>query len=232
MIINVILLLAGKSERFNTKNTLKQFIKINDKDLFLYSFETFLKHKDINSIYLVVPSTHIKYVEDKIKEYKTKKHIFVIEGSSTRQLSVFNGLKAIKENGSCDYVMIHDAVRPGITKEIIDQHIKEIGKYKAISTILDINDSIISSNDKLSSYTCLNREETYLIQTPQTFSYNLIFNAHLKEYNNVCNAKDDLSLIDKSISVKLVEGSICNLKVTTANDLELIKHYLINCRSK
>ncbi len=227
MITNVILLLAGKSERFNSDNTLKQFISINNKDLFLFSLEKFIRHKKINSIFLVVPSTHIKYVEDKIKQYKIMKKNYVIEGATTRQLSVFNALKAIKENEPCDNVLIHDAVRPGITTEIIDEHIKALDKYEAISTILDINDSIISSKVNLSSFTYLKREETYLIQTPQTFSFNLIFNAHLKEYNNHSyNAKDDLSLIDKSISVKFVKGSICNLKVTTPDDLELIKSYL------
>ena len=227
MTINAILLLAGKSERFN-QYSLKQFYKIGEKDLFLYTLEEFLKNKDINSIVLVVPKGFTQYVQTKTTPYVQTKPIYIVEGSTTRQLSVFNALLSIKQYCPSDYVLIHDAVRPGITSTIINSNIENVIRYGATSTVLAINDSILSINEEHTDLEYLNRETTFLVQTPQAFRFDLIFNAHEKAYNNASfDAKDDLSLIDKSISVKLVEGSICNLKVTTSDDLELITNYLI-----
>ena len=123
MIIDAILLLGGTSTRFNDKDFYKQYYKINDVDLFVYPLLQFVKNTRINRIFLVVDKDHIEYVKETVSSFKFEKEIYIVEGGSTRQLSVFNGLLAINNIGGSNYVLIHDAARPLITQKIIDDNI-------------------------------------------------------------------------------------------------------------
>lgn len=219
--ITAIILLGGIGSRLN-KETPKQFIKINDKEMFLYSLETFLSVEDINKIVLVIEKNSFNEVKDILSKNKiSNKKVHLCIGGKTRQESSFNGLSYIKNNfKNCTFVLIHDAARPLVSKMTIKKNITAVKKFGATSTFIDINDSIVKSKyDKIENY--LNRDEIKIIQTPQAFKFSLIYKAHL---NTKSTFNDDSSLIkNNGYNIRLVKGDIFNFKVTTKQDLKLLE---------
>jgi len=218
--ISLLLLMAGASNRCSFEY--KQFKKIKDKYLFEYSLSTFLQISEIENILLVVDQKHYDLLANFIKiNNLTKCHCVI--GGTTRQKSVFNGLKYLK-NLNPDFVMIHDSARPLISKEIILNHIKKTTSSKAILTYINEIDSIAKiEKETLKQYE--NRDTIIKIQTPQTFQFDLLYSL-LKE--NKINYNDEGIIFNKkNIPISLIKGNEYNFKVTFDFDF-LILESLIN----
>lgn len=217
-----ILLLGGNGNRLKSELP-KQFIKINDKEVFLYSYEIFLNHPDIDKIILVTLKEFIPFVKEKVNLEKT----IVIEGGLTRQESVFNALKYLKDKiNDSDIIIIHDACRPLITTSIITSSINEIKDNDAVITSMEATNSLaIKDGDYLSYY--IDRSKVVEIQTPQTFRYKDIYEAHLNAYINKKSYTDDGSILENKFKkVKLIRGNSFNFKITTFEDLILFERII------
>lgn len=226
--ITAILLLAGNSERLGLKDTFKQFIQINNKELYLFALEELIKNNNIDNVLLVYKSEHFDLIKNSLAKIKITKPIYLVCGEKTRQLSVFNALNYINNCLHSEYVLIHDAARPGLSQKIINENIEGLKIFDATTTILKIHDSIAGFND-LEKFNYLDRNKTFLIQTPQCFKFEIIFNQHIKAYNNnKFDYSDDIQIFNDYPNVKFIEGNVFNLKITTLNDLELLKYYLVN----
>lgn len=222
--MNIALIVAGGSgTRLKTANQPKQFIDINGKPLLTYSISAFENHPKIDAIVIVVINEYIDLVKKWCNQYNFLKVKAVISGGSTRQESVFNGLKEIKSFAKDDdIVLIHDAARPLISKEIINNNIEACLKHDAVTTALLSKDTVIHSINQQSINDVPNRKELYQSQTPQTFKLSLILEAHQK--NNSDNATDDAQLVlGLGKDVFIIEGSSLNFKVTTDEDLTMLK---------
>ena len=226
--ITAILLLAGNSERLGLKDTFKQFIQINNKELYLFALEELIKNNNIDNVLLVYKSEHFDLIKNSLAKIKITKPIYLVYGGKTRQLSVFNALNYINNCLHSEYVLIHDAARPGLSQKIINENIEGLKIFDATTTILKIHDSIAGFND-LEKFNYLDRNKTFLIQTPQCFKFEIIFNQHIKACNNnKFDYSDDIQIFNDYPNVKFIEGNVFNLKITTLNDLELLKYYLVN----
>ena len=226
--ITAILLLAGNSERLGLKDTFKQFIQINNKELYLFALEELMKNNNIDNVLLVYKSEHFDLIKNSLAKIKITKPIYLVCGGKTRQLSVFNALNYINNCLHSEYVLIHDAARPGLSQKIINENIEALKTFDATTTILKIHDSIAGFNN-LEKFNYLDRNKTFLIQTPQCFKFEIIFNQHIKAYNNnKFDYSDDIQIFNDYKNVKFIEGNVFNLKITTLNDLELLKYYLVN----
>ena len=217
-----ILLLGGNGNRLKSELP-KQFIKINDKEVFLYSYEIFLNHPDIDKIILVTLKEFIPFVKEKVNLEKT----IVIEGGLTRQESVFNALKYLKDKiNDSDIIIIHDACRPLITTSIITSSINEIKDNDAVITSMEATNSLaLKDGDYLSYY--IDRSKVVEIQTPQTFRYKDIYEAHLNAYINKKSYTDDGSILENKFKkVKLIRGNSFNFKITTFEDLILFERII------
>lgn len=216
--ISAILLMAGEGKRFGSELP-KQFHKIFGKKVFLYTLDTFKKISYIDEIILVCHKDWIEEVKEDIKEYK---NIKLIEGGKTRQESSYLGLLACE---NCDIVLLHDAVRIVITKETIINNIKKTIIYKAVDTCIPSTDTIIYSKDKNIISEIPDRTCVFRGQTPQSFSYNLILNAHKKALeDNITNATDDCQLVTRyGHDVHIVVSDNENIKITSLSDLEIAK---------
>ena len=217
-----ILLLGGNGNRLKSELP-KQFIKINEKEVFLYSYEIFLNHSDIDKIILVTLKEFIPFVKEKVNLEKT----IVIEGGLTRQESVFNALKYLKDKiNDSDVIIIHDACRPLITTSIITSSINEIKDNDAVITSMEATNSLaIKDGDYLSYY--IDRSKVVEIQTPQTFRYKDIYEAHLNAYINKKSYTDDGSILENKFKkVKLIRGNSFNFKITTFEDLILFERII------
>ena len=135
----------------------------------------------------------------------------VVAGGDSRQISVYNGLTAVKAiaKGNDDIILIHDAARPLISSKIISDNIKACVKFDAVDTVIKASDTIIRSVDEKVISDIPNRSELYQGQTPQTFKLSLILEAHEKAKSGlVPNVTDDAKLVlSLGKKVHLVEGS-------------------------
>ncbi len=218
-----IILAAGSSSRMKNQILPKQLISINGKPLICYSLETFLNHPLIDKVAVVYNSDYEDLFFKIFKEYP---EVRLIKGGSTRQESSYLAIKAFEELQDDDIVLIHDAARVLINDKIITENIAECLKNEAVVTALKVDDTMIEGETHLEK--TLNRERLFFEQTPQTFKYRFIKQAHeTAKQNNICNLSDEaqlMKLIDKK--VVLVQGDKKNFKVTTLEDLKLLKFYL------
>lgn len=212
--VNAIIPAGGTSSRFGNKNKLLE--KINNKEVIKYTVEAFEK-SEVDEIIICANIS----IMDELKEiFKNSPKVKIIEGGSTRQESVFNGLQA----SECDYVLIHDGARPMITTDIINLAIEEVITKKALTVATKTIDTIKEVSDGKIIKT-IDRAKLYNTQTPQAFEYNLIKNAHQKLYGQ--NFTDDAGMLEQlGETVYIINGSYKNIKITTQNDIQIAKIYL------
>jgi 2-C-methyl-D-erythritol 4-phosphate cytidylyltransferase len=204
--IAAILLLGGEGLRmeqhFSEKKCPKQFLPLGKKKVYEWALETFEKSGLFSEIILVSLGGH------PLKN--------CILGGKTRQESSFNGIKACQSD--TDFVLIHDAVRPFVSLEILQRHAEALKTYSAVNTCIPTYDTINLVENK----TVLSIPKRSLCmrgQTPQSFSYSLIKEAHGKTLQT--NAPDDCSLLlELGYPVHVVQGSEENFKITTKHDYD------------
>ena len=219
-----ILLLAGQSQRLNY-GVKKQFFIINNKPLFLYSFQKFYSLKTFEKIILVISKDDLKIVQDFLKPYNNDDRIGIVFGGQTRKESVYNALLSLKNTlKPNDNILIHDAARALVSEKLINSVLDALINSTCVVPVVSVVDSLVKSKDNnLVNY--VNRDEYKLIQTPQGFKYKGILDAHEALKNEEFN--DDASLMHSlNIPVKLIEGDHLNFKVTTKQDIEIIKYIL------
>ena len=215
MKFSAIITAGGTSSRFGDSNKLLE--KINGKEIIKYTIDAFV-NADVEDIVICANLSIMDVLREIFKSYQ---NVRIVEGGSTRQKSVFNGLNAV----SCDYVLIHDGARPMITPEIIKKTMDEVVSKKAISVMTKTVDTIkkVDGNGKI--ITTIDRSQLYNTQTPQAFEYNLIKSVHEKYVDE--NFTADAGMVEAGgVDVYIVEGDYRNIKVTTKSDLALAEVYL------
>ncbi|MFA6755691.1 MAG: 2-C-methyl-D-erythritol 4-phosphate cytidylyltransferase [Bacilli bacterium] len=228
--MNIAILLMGGSSLRTQTSIPKQYIKVANKEVFLYSFEIINKNPSIDEIYVVLNEEHKDYTKVKINEYKSIKKIFYVKPGSTRQESVFNALELIKKNNidtSKANVIIHDSSRPMLTTKLLNDAILSLEKSPANTASIPISDSICTTfeNSKIDKY--LDRNKVFIIQTPQSFSFNILFEAHKKAILEHISFTDDASMVKYlGYDVNLFPGDKLNFKITTYDDLMLFKRLI------
>lgn len=222
-----IILLAGKGTRMNYGDKPKQFLDVNGKPLIIHTIEKFEKNLNIDQILLVASKEYLKEVSSLIKKYDLRKIISIIEGGATRQDSVYNGLEYLKKHqiNDDDIVLIHDGARVLVSDQVITDNIEKCKIYSSVGTVIPSTDTIFKSKDFNSLYQIENREELFLVQTPQTFKFKIIHHAHhIARLNHNYQFTDDCSLVfNDGARVFFTLGSRLNFKVTTYDDYLMLK---------
>ena len=212
--INAIIPAGGTSSRFGNKNKLLE--KINGKEVIKYTVQEF-ENSNVDEIIICANVSIIEELQEILKDCRKVK---IIEGGETRQASVFNGLKA----SECDYVLIHDAARPMITTDLVNQTIEMVKDKNALTVATKTIDTIKEVEDGKITRT-IDRAKLYNTQTPQAFKYELIKDAHTKLYGK--NFTDDAGMLEElGETVYILNGSYKNIKITTQNDIDIAKTYL------
>jgi 2-C-methyl-D-erythritol 4-phosphate cytidylyltransferase len=207
-----ILLMGGQGLRIG-ESTPKQFLPLGKKLLYEYSLATFSSSLYFDEIILVSNIPSIGPLPSNVR---------IVQGGETRQESSFIGLSSCKKETK--FVVIHDVARPFITHEILKRNIDAVLQYHAVNTCIPSPDTINSSHTTLVEQ-ILDRKISYLGQTPQSFSYPLILEAHQKTKRT--NVSDDCALVHElGHPIQIVLGSPLNFKITTPFDLELANFFL------
>lgn len=209
---------AGMGKRMG-KDRQKQFLMLGDMPVLAHTLKVFEGIDEVNEIIIIVPRGEEEFCLINIVErYKMHKVTKVIAGGKERQDSVYNGLKLISDDK--DFVIVHDGVRPFISREVIKQSIELAKRFDGVVAGVPAKDTIKRvSNDMLVEAT-MNRAHLWLIQTPQTFRYKIINEAYNKAYINDYYGTDDASLVERlGYKVKVIMDSYENIKITTPEDI-------------
>ncbi len=217
MKIVAVLLAAGSGKRFGEK---KQFVKLKGEPLFQYSLNTVNKIDIITDVVLVLPEEDL----ERIKVFSFK-DVIKVAGGEERQDSVFNALKQIED---ADIVVIHDTARPFATEGMFLEGIENVKKgWDGSITAIKARDTVKVVEKKVVKST-LNRENLYIVQTPQVFVYEKLLSAHQKALTENIYGTDDSFLMERAgYKITVNKGSALNFKITTKEDI-----FLANCLVK
>ena len=205
---------GGEGKRFD-KNLPKQFFRINSKSILEQCVKKFVDSNLFYKIVVVCNSEFIKESKKTLHKYK----LSFVKGGKSRQESVYNGLKAIKKY-SPNKIMIHDAVRPFFSINLLQEIIKKLKTNESVIPTLKIFDSIRLFKKK--EYKNLNKENIKLIQTPQGFDFKKIYDAH-KIFKNEIHTDDSLLFYKNGNKIKTIPGEIMNIKVTEKKEFQDLK---------
>lgn len=209
---------SGSGSRFGNK-TPKQFYKLNGKEILIHTLNRFNAVNSIKSIFISTKIEYVDYIKDLIKRHKIKKVEKVLVGGEHRQDSVFNALKEIKAKRN-DRIIVHDAVRPFVSKKLINNLMSESVKNDCVIPALRITDTVKLTNEKHYVVSTIPRENLWSVQTPQIFIYHKLMKAFIIMQEKGIIGTDEAALMEfAGYKVKVIEGEKTNLKITTKEDL-------------
>ena len=217
--IGVIIPAAGKGTRMNHYFP-KQFLPLRGHPIIYYTLKVFQEQDLVEEIIVAVEEDFQEYMEEKVvKQESFTKIKEIVTGGKSRQESVYRGL--IKSKG-WDWVIIHDAVRPFLSQSLLEKTIEMMQKRKAVTVGIPLQDTLKEVTKKETILRTLPRNNLWMIQTPQAFSYSLIMEAHEKARKEKFEGTDDASLVERmGKEVYLIKGTPLNIKITTPADLLL-----------
>lgn len=220
-----IVLAAGKGTRMGT-DIAKQYLTVNNKPLLYYTLKAF-DDSLVDEIIVVVGNGEEDYCRKHVVDaYPFQKISKIVIGGKERYDSVYEGLKAIEE---CEYVLIHDGARPCLRPEMINKTIEEVKTKKACVVGVPVKDTIKVVENTGRIIDTPERAKLMITQTPQAFDYEMLCSAYEKLFlQEGINVTDDAMVVETMLhkEVYMVEGDYCNIKVTTPEDLVVVKQFL------
>lgn len=216
---------AGNSTRMQGTQS-KQLILLNGIPVLARTLKAFDQADEVDDVIVVARRQDIPLIWDIIKEFEIQKTRLVLPGGATRQASVWNGLQEISHEG---FVLIHDGARPFIHPDQINEAVRALYTWEAVTLGIPVKDTIKTVRDGRITET-VPREHLYQIQTPQGFRVKTLYAAH---QNPSTEATDDCMLVEAmGIHVHVISGSAVNIKITTPEDLLLAKGILYTQQQK
>jgi 2-C-methyl-D-erythritol 4-phosphate cytidylyltransferase len=222
--VGAVIVGAGEGKRMGG-SARKQFAKVGGKPIIAYTLEIFETSDLIDHMVLVVPRDSTEWVkEEVVQAFGFKKVLGIVPGGETRQQSVSNGLKALKDKTKI--VVIHDAVRPLVSEVLLRRVIDAARKTGAAITAVPPRDTVkqVESGQIVGT---MDRRLLWLAQTPQSFRYDIIMNAHKKAKDERLKSTDDAEIVEAcGTKVTVAVGSYSNLKITSPEDMPLFEYFL------
>lgn len=219
----VILPAAGKSSRFRDQHYKKPFAPLENRAVWLHSAERFLNRKDVKQVIVVISPEDREEFFSKFGANVTILGVEVVEGGRERADSVRNALEKIGDD--CQYVAVHDAARPCIADEWIDNVFEAAVQTGAAILATPVVSTLKRVGKDHAIEATVPREGLWEAQTPQVFRRDLLTKAYARP--NASAATDEASLVEQlGHKVTVVPGSPINLKITTRDDLRLASFLL------
>ena len=210
---------CGRGNRFNRGEGIpKQYLPLAGYPMLRHSILAFLNHPKVSDVICVIHPDDLELYEDAIRGLDLLNPVF---GGESRQASIRLGLEELAEYLP-HKVLIHDGVRPFVSKRIINGILEKLESHPAVIPAIAVEDTIKKIGDGRIEWT-LERENLWRAQTPQGFLYQDILNSHIAFKD--LNFTDDSALNEYAgIPVAIVPGSQNNFKITTEEDYERAKH--------
>lgn len=211
----------------------KQYLMLAGIPIVARTIGVFEESPLVDEIYVISPRAEIPFCREQvIAVHGFSKVKAIVEGGAERQHSVLNGLRSIVDPADNDLVLIHDGVRPFVTKEMIAQSIAMAKAHEGALVAVPVKDTIKMAVDGIIRETPP-RETLWQAQTPQAFRYGIIRDAHEKAAAEGFLGTDDASLVERlGGEVHVVMGDYRNIKITTPEDLVLAEAFFKAVKSE
>ena len=216
---------AGSGNRMNREIS-KQYLRLAGKPILVHTLQVLEACPGVDGLYVVVPPQDAASVRrEVIDPWNLKKVAAVVAGGRERQDSVRAGLDAIDRDA--EIVIVHDAVRPLISVELVERCIREAAKSGAVTVGVPVKDTVKEvGQDGRVLRTC-DRSALWLTQTPQAFGRAILDRAHREAVRDGIRGTDDTSLVERlGIAVRMIPGNYRNIKITTPEDLVIAEALL------
>ena len=209
---------AGLGKRLGAKER-KPFVLLSGKPLIVYALKALDSSRYVGQIYVATEPDSIERLKSIINRYGIRKVVKVVAGAKTRYGSVKNCFNMI--NPPCDIVLIHDAARPFPAPSDIMNSVLLADKFGGCLTAIPMTDTVKLAGRDLFVKRTIDRGSLWRAQTPQAFRYGILKKA-LRRTKGVSNITDDALILERlGERVKILKGSVRNIKITTNEDLKI-----------
>ena len=221
---------GGTGSRMRSKEKPKQFLEIYNKPIIIYTLEHFEENNDIDAIVISCLEPWIPYLSKLVEKYRISKVKKIVQGGPTGQMSIYNGLCAAKEvsGGKETIVLIHDGVRPLITKELLSSNIECVRKNGSSITTGIVKETILVIGDNNEIEQVPSRAKSRVAKAPQCFWLEDILDAHTKaKKDGKCDFIDSCTLMQYyGYHLTMMDGPYENIKITTPDDFYMMRAIL------
>lgn len=226
--MNIALLIAGGSGNRMGQDIPKQFMHVDGCPIIIHTMKCFQRHPDIGAIAVVCLKGWETVVQSYANQFCIDKLKWIFPGGETGMESIHNGIYGLRDAGckDDDLVLIHDSVRPLLSQDIISSNIAVCQAYGYAITGIQCREAILESADGFASTTSIPRDSLIRTQTPQTFRLRNIIQAHEEaKARGITNSVASCTLLAElgGREMHIVPGSEKNIKITTVEDLEILK---------
>ena len=231
---NVALLIAGGSGNRMHQDIPKQFLTVNERPVIIYTLEAFETHPQIDAIAVVCIEGWEQVLGAYAKQFKISKLRYVVKGGKNGQDSIRNGVMELEKHfARDDLVLIHDAIRPMVSAEIISDNIRVAREFGNATTVIPCAEAMLETEDGSVSIGSYPRDRLKRTQTPQSFRIGDICDLHRRALEaGITNSVASCTLkIEMGEQVFFSMGSEKNIKLTTVEDIDIFKALLKAKRS-
>ncbi len=229
--MTIAVIIAGGSGTRMGHDIPKQFIKVKDKSVIIYTLEVFQDHSDIDAIEVVCIDGWHDELKKEARENGIDKLKWVVSGGNTGQESIRNGIYNLE--GICggdDTVIIHDGVRPMVETEVLTNVLRVCEEKGNAVAALPYNEQIFVIDDEFSTSKYIPRDTLRRVMTPQAYKYNKLLESYKRAFAEEIgiygSSYTNTMMVDLGERLFFAEGSDKNIKLTTKDDLEIFKGYL------
>lgn len=226
----VAILTAGGIGTRTHQDIPKQFLNVDNKPILVYTLEAFQQHPSIDEICVAILEGWEQILWAYARQFNITKLKHVVKGGTTGQESIFQGLQAVYNQyaDQNDIVIIHDGNRPLVSQDIITDCLVKQKKYGSAVAAIPCTEVVFLSDNKIDSNKTIPRENLLRTQTPHAYIMRELWEAHMwAKDNNISNMAASCSLMEAyGKTTFFSKGSEKNIKITTAEDIEIFKALL------
>lgn len=227
--MNIALIIAGGTGARMRQEIPKQFLNVNDKPVIVYTLEAFQSHPDIDKIGVVCVDGWHDILKAYARQYKVDKLDWVVSGGENGQSSIRNGVfEAEKRYSGDDIILVHDAIRPMVSHEIISDCIVQCKRHGSAVVVTPCNTVVLHRTTSETSDEVVPRDQLAVTQTPQAFPIRKLADAHRRALElGITNSIASCSLmVELGETLHFSIGAETNIKLTTPDDLKIFKALL------
>ena len=227
--MNIALIIAGGRGMRMGQEIPKQFLTVYDKPVIAYTMEAFQKHPDIDVIAVVCVEGWESILSAYARQYHITKLKHIIPGGANGQGSIRNGVFELEKHyAPDDLVLIHDAIRPLVSQDVISGCIATTREHGSAIVTIPCQEAMLETKDQMSTQSAYPRENLKRTQTPQGFPIGVICDAHRRALERgITNSVASCTLmVELGETVWFCAGSEKNIKLTTPDDMEIFKALL------
>ncbi len=227
--MNIALIIAGGKGLRMQQEIPKQFITVNEKPVIVYTMEAFQRHADIDAIAVVCIEGWENILSAYAKQYHITKLRHIIPGGENGQSSIRNGVFELEKHyGRDDLVLVHDAIRPMLSTDIISSCIATATQYGSAIAVVPCQEAMLETQDQVSTNSSYPRANLKRTQTPQGFPIGVLADAHREALERgITNSIASCTLmVELGKTIYFSAGSEKNIKLTTPEDIDIFRALL------